>query len=420
MRWLIVCLLLSCSLFGQVNDRRRVESVVFNKQEAIKSKMENALWRFGSLHLTPVLGVKNFGYDSNVLSQEVDEQEDFQITPHAGLQSFHRINRNWIWSNQATYGYRYYFDLDRFRTPEYTAETRLYGLFRRVYMEAGAQYTRDQRRLTSEIDERVNSERLSLQMNLALQVTPRGHLILDGDFNSIDFEDSELLEGQVDGFRNLRNLERDATAVTGTYLYKMKPQFWPFFGASITTFDFDSLNNIRDNSDFTGVFIGARNEVGRRLHFDVTLGIEDLQFEGAPHLDTTVFKTESLLSYKFTRKWEGIWGAVQDPIFSTGNQFLYFVSRRVFAELGYRTRKEIQIGPRIKVGENRYLDQPFTQGGEDRKDDLLSYELVVSFPIKRSFRWEFSAGYSERDSNIDIFSYDGFTLSSEVSLKLRK
>ena len=84
MRRLVFFLLVTCLVHGQEGDRRRFTSEAFNKGEAIRNQMSLALWRKGSFHVTPVIGVRDLGYDENVFSTELERADDFSVSPEAG------------------------------------------------------------------------------------------------------------------------------------------------------------------------------------------------------------------------------------------------------------------------------------------------------------------------------------------------
>ena len=222
MRWLLLILLVSLPALGQTNDRRRYTSSVFNRGEQVRRQLEASLWRFGRLHLTPILGIKEFGYDSNVFSQEDNvATSDFTLSPELGMQSYLRLDSRWIWANKATANYLYYQDEDQLNGWEYGIESHLYGLFKRAFVDFSVRWNEDRQRITSEVDNRVISDRLEVSADIILQPLPRGFLTLSPDFYRIRYDDNA--ESAV-----LRSLERDETGMTVNYLHKVRSQFRPF------------------------------------------------------------------------------------------------------------------------------------------------------------------------------------------------
>jgi len=189
MRCSIFLLFMPLLAFAQTNDRQRPESEPIAKADALRQRVADARWRRGSFYVTPVIGIDNAGYDENVFSTESGEQGDFSVVPKVGVRTYWHLNANWIWANGVDYGYRYFLDISELRGSNYSAESRLYGLFKRIYFDMGGDYVFDQGRLNSEIDERRSSARSGFDINAIYQPVPRGYLTFSGRMESVEYDD---------------------------------------------------------------------------------------------------------------------------------------------------------------------------------------------------------------------------------------
>ena len=424
--WLVWLVMITSPILGQSNDRRRFKSDVYNKGQLVKVQAKQALWRFGSFNITPIVGLRQLGYDSNVFSAEQNEVKDFSISPEVGLSTWWRLTPTLHWMNKATYNYVYYQDLSNLRGSEYGFESRIHGIFKKSYFDTGANYRHDRQRISSEIDDRVYSDRLTLDMTLLLQPTTRGHLKIRPKLYDLVFDDNAA------DLTSFKNLERKETTIEVSYLHKIKPQFWPFVEASLQSFDFKnkivsagdpgaSTINKRDESEMSRFSVGFRNEYDRRLHYNVTVGMGSLTFDLAPEIDDDIVIIQAFANRKVTRQWDVEGDLKQEPIFSISSDYGFFVSRRIALGFGYRFRNKTRIGPEVVFGENEYTKR-FNEANiliPLRTDDFKEFNINTSIPIGNSLEWQAVVGYSKRDVNLPGQSDEGLRLSMDVVYKLK-
>lgn len=403
---LAVLLFSTVVLSAQEVDRRRFESEAFNRAEVVKDRIKNTRWKFGDFSLTPILGLSRVGYDSNVFAtQETQEQSDFSITPEIGLQSYHRFSPRWVWANRLSYKYQYYADISSLRGSEYTIESKIYGLFRRSFLEFGGGYSRENGRLNTETDQRPFLENYDAELMFSHEIKPRHTLRFQARFHDLDIRQADI-EG-------LRDLIRSELRYEASYFYKANPNYWPNLSIVRKNYDFENNSSPLQDSTFTRMTVGLRNEYRRRFHYNVSVGVEDLDFPASPQVND---KETVLLAYveqKITRRWYVRAGAQQNPIFSIFDQFNYFVNRRTYVGGGYVFRNKVQMGPVIEVGSNTY-DNPRTQDSFKREDDLSRYSVELELPFQRFYRLKVRAGWAERQSNLDSLSDEGFEIVSEI------
>jgi len=411
--WLLFFLALP-PLAGQTNDRRRFESEAYLRGRQIQNQVDQAYWRSGAFYASPTIGVRDLGYDENVFATEFQEIDDVQAAPEAGLETFLRISPIWVWANRAAYQYLYYADLEDLRGSQYDAESRLHGVFRRIYFDLGYAYRQSRLRTNSEIDDPAESQRGELDINLAWQASPRGFLEINAGLDTIDYEENASLVNQLD----FSQLERDESRLSLRWLFKQRARFWPFVGASLRRFDFKTQPNPRDDSQFAGVVLGARNPFDSRTHYNVKVGVESLSFDNADALDTEVLTTESLVRHRATRQWDVIGGLSQQPIFSGQVDYLYFLSRRAFFGVSHRFRNGFRLAPTLAIGENDY-DQALNPALTVRQDDIRSIDLNLTIPL-RQIDCNIGVSFLDRESNIPGLSDDGVRISANLLYRPRR
>lgn len=394
------------ALQAQEVDRRRFESEAFNRAEAVKDRIQRTRWKFGDFSLTPILGLSRVGYDSNVFgTEEALEESDFSITPEVGLQSYLRLSPRWFWANRVSYKYQYYADIDSLRGSEYNLQTKIYGLFKRTYVEVGGEYDRENSRLNTETDQRPFIENYQAGATISHEIKPRHTLRYKGSWSDLDISDADL-EG-------LSELLRSELRHEIGYFFKMNPNFWPNFMVITKNYDFENKSSPLHDSTFTRAMFGLRNEFRRRFHYNVVLGVEDLDFPNSSQVDGEEFVYYGYLEQKLTRQWYLRGGTRQNPIFSIFGQFNYFVNQSTYVGGGYVFRNKVQLGPVIEIGQNTY-DNPRSPDAFLREDDLERISLELELPFQRFYRLKIRAGWSERASNIPALSDEGFELLSEI------
>lgn len=424
-RTLCLALLFSSLVMAQKEDRRRVNATPFDKSKIILNAVETARWKVGSgLYFTPILGFRQLGYDNNVFSTEVNEVNDFSISPELGMVAYYRKGR-WIWENSASYDYLYYADLESLRGGEYGGETRLHGIFKKFYLDMGVDYQRDRQRLTTEIDDRVYSDRINSDINLSLQPSPRSQVNLSANLKQLNYDDQT-------GAVVFSRLEREELGLAMRYNYRLGEQFWPFLEVSRNSFDFKQIGNPNDNSTFTGLFVGLRSDRGERLTLDAKIGLQQLDFETQPALvdsiegpvldpsiqvdmDDTVLALEGFVRYRVTRRHYIEGSVLNAPLFSVSPLYSFFVSSKASMEVGIETRNRVRMGPEIVLGSNNYhAANQVPQADPLRKDDFRGLNFNVSIPIQRIFELRLSAGYIERESNQSGASTEGYQISTSM------
>lgn len=422
-----LCIMLLCSAFvsAQKEDRRRLTSTAFRKSEVVKQNISDARWRFGNLYVSPIIGLRQLGYDNNVFSTETAEVDDFSLAPQIGVQTFYRPGSRWVWENRLAYDYLYYVDLDNLRGSEYSGETRLYGMFKRAYVDFGAKYQEDRQRLNSEIKDRITSQRMNLDVNYSYQPSARTMIAFNGRMGDLDYDETE--ETQI-----FRELEREETRLSLRYHYRMKKSLWPFIEVERLDFDFKSLGNIRDDTTFDGMFLGVRTEKTRRLSLEGKAGITSMDFQDVPFesfnedgelvpdptnmidMDDDVFSMELFFRYKLSRRHYLQGSVLNAPLFSIAPGYTYFISGKQSLEFSWETRRKIRMGPEVVLGTNDYKKTYSEEGNPLREDELRGLNFNISFPLRKIFELRLSMGYLERDSNLLNASDKGYQIGSTV------
>jgi len=377
---------------AQVNDRRRQKSDVFNKRTLLETRMEQMVWRKGSWSFSPILSIGQIGYDSNLFSLPKDRAiSDFVIAPELGMNSYYRLSPKFILNLKASGRYDWYKDNDQLRNwnPNYSAS--VYSLFKRVYLEFGATYTRDQSRINSEIIARSENERMDYRFSSVFQLTPR--LFWDVGFvvNELEYIISN------DQFTTYeQNYDRFSTSL----YYKKSPSFMPFIEFNLSKTEFLG-SNVPYEVEAQAVYVGSRNERGTRLHYLAKFGMkaDDYQFlnlEEQPSTEAEDLVYQLYWKYNLTRKVFIEAGANQNVIYSLYDSYTHFLSQRILLGFGYKFKNNTELGPDIYFGKNRYQPREDLDLSEVNFD-YLSINLNLKFPILERVMLQFSVGHEDRE-----------------------
>lgn len=402
-------LCLAIPLAAQQNDRRRFESDTFSEKDRIIEAVDEAYWQLGSWFVSPRFEVGETGYDDNIFSTEAGIIDDYSTKPGLAFDTFLRLSPRWIWKNQAGYAYAYYQDLDNLRNNQLEAESRLYALFRRVYFDAGARWEQDRRRLNSEVDDRVRTERLELSSKLNTQISARGSLQFNVRAYDITIDDDEF-QSEL-----LNNLERETREYGLSYHHRFSLAWWPYLEVTRRNFTFTQRTNPRDDAQSDRALVGFRNQLEERLHFHFRLGVQALDFPAAPVADSTQLHAEAFTRYRATRQHTLELTLHRFPLFSGTSDYLYFASLRLGLNWIYQTRGGWEIGPELTIGRNDY-EKPIQPVNVLRVDDIWAARFRISVPIRQSTRLELSAGYQKRDVNLPDLSDEGLTIYLDFSV----
>lgn len=387
----VILFCLGIMIFAQDNDRRRQKSSVFNKREVLKSQMESMIWNSGAWSFSPIIGLNQIGYDSNLFSQpQGEEVSDFLVVPEIGLNTFYRFSPRWILNLKTTSQYVWYKDNEQLRGWNPNMEASLHALFKRLYVDFSASYTRDISRINSEIIARSENERTIYKITSIYQLSPR--TFLNADFSQ--YELKYVLENdQLSAYNQKDDL------ISLSLYYKKTPLFWPFIEFQTRNTDFSNREFPYEISAQT-VFIGSRNEQGKRLHYLAKVGYkqDDYTFymsEGNAKLQADDIVYQIYTRYDLTRQMYFEAGTNQNVIYSYYNEYTHYLSKRILLGLGYKLKNGVEIGPDIYFGSNDYKAREGYEQSE-RAYDYISSNLNISFPIMPKVKLQVTFGFEDR------------------------
>jgi len=395
-------LLIAPMAWGQVNDRARYRSSEYDQRASLMQTINASMFRWGRLWLTPQLGISSLGYDSNVFSSS-DEVGDVTASPKVGLKTFFQVSKRWFWGNNASVNYLWYEDTD-LGDEQISADSHFYGYFKRVLLAFGGDYRDSFNRVNSEVSQKIKNQSHKFDVHATILLSKRAYLKLEGS--------DEELEYEIDGIESLS--DRELQKVSGNLLYQVSPVFWPFVEVSMQESD---LILRTQHVESTQVTVGFRNNFSREFHYNLQVGLADIEANNDTVTTTTDEVTvQSFGKYQFRSRWYLEAGYNQWVNVSNSPGFPYYLSNRILFGIGYKTPRGFEIGPDVYFGTNEYT-APFAEEIETREDDFASANLNFKIPIRNTkFNWRLVFGYEERSSE-EFNDYDGYYVFTDVDYR---
>ncbi|PIE02696.1 MAG: hypothetical protein CSA81_05945 [Acidobacteria bacterium] len=388
--FLLILLIAGTVSFAQMNDRKRQESEVFNKREKITSSIKDTRWHWGPLSSTFEANLGQIGYDSNIFSSiDGEELGDFVVSPRVGLKSFLRFSPHFIAKFHTQGQYVWYKDLDHLRDwyPDNTVA--FYGLFKRVYFELSYSSAKDRIRTNSELIERNENRRTIFSFDSMFQISPRFFVNLSASESEKEYtQKSEHFENNNSFF----------SKQTLTLTYQKHVRFWPFIEIGRMEAEFKNRVVPQVSESYT-LFLGARNQKGRRWHYLIKMGQKNDEYEfqlGSAsvtrEMDDWTYQLYS--SYKVKRHISVEAGINQNAIYSYLDGYTHFLSQRFLLGFHYRFKNDFELNPDLYVGTNKY--QPLPEY-ESKSYDYQSINLNFKIPFGNNSKINYTVGYENRE-----------------------
>ena len=176
--------------WGQ-NDRSRYRSAVFDRKSYLESKIESALWRAGRWSFDPSFGVRETGYDSNVLSEsDLQKVDDYQAAPFVGINAVYRASGIWAWEADTKLSYNWFKELDYLNDIDLDASSKIHFMLRRAYASISYSQRESIARPNSEIDQRATNQNQSAGLDLSVQISPKVTVNFEARHTEFEFTES--------------------------------------------------------------------------------------------------------------------------------------------------------------------------------------------------------------------------------------
>jgi hypothetical protein len=388
-------------------------------QAEVDSVVEDSVWTFGPLRLTPQIRL-GAGYDSNSLSSATTPVDDFAATVAPGIRIATPMGNRAIIDVFQELGFVYYQQVEGLR--DVSTVTRIGGTVggRRVLFRIEDEFLGGNDRPTSEFD--VPAERRSNELRAALEVALGNKNLLTTSYryNRYDYEDIV-----VDPLRTIDLLNR----VTQTYGLRLTRRLTAKTSAamegSYEMMDFEEAASLRDGHAFMGsaglifnpktnvrgeAWLGYRQmlpEFPEQPEYQGIIGSVDVQTRLGERLDVTTLYSRDTLPSVVRGNW-------------------YFIEHRFGGAVDVYVTRSFYVSPGATFGRNNY-PRPTTFVDEDGQlveepieDRFDIYSLSFNYRMGDLWTASLQGNYLDRESNFRPFSKDRFYLSFGISTEITK
>jgi len=232
-----------------------------------------------------------------------------------------------------------------------------------------------------------------------------------------------------DYFRQEKLDDRDQTDLTGRVYYRVMPKTRLFFEASYSMIEyqeeFATSNNQRADSDVSNYSVGATWTATAKTKGSAQVGYMKKEFDS--NADDDRFEDFSGTSWKVAVEWKPIPRSIIDIY--TGR---YTGDTTGIHSGAVQDTQDFSVNwrhnwmPRVSTMAGLYLAQTDYPGGtraelglDDRSDDLINFDLGVSYQFIKWASVTAGVSFTERDSNLDGDDYDRnlYYLTLKAALK---
>src|SRR3990172_2679330 len=388
-------------------------------QTEVDTAVEQSLWKWGPLRLTPQIRFGS-GYDSNSLSSPAVPIDDFAATIAPGLRVVTPMSNRAVLEFYPELDFVYYHRVEALR--DIFNVTRLGGVVggRKLLFRIQDEFRNGKTRPTSEVD--IPAERRSNVLRASLEVAlGTKHLLTTTYRNSRDqYEDlvvdplrsTELLNRteHTYGLRLSRYLTAKTTAVVE---------------GSFQTLDFDEEAALRDGHAYMGsagfIFNPKSNVRGQALlgykqmlpespelpEYRGAIGSVDVQMRLGERLDVTTLYSLNTLPSVVRDNW-------------------VFVEHRFGGAVDVYLTRSFYVRPGATFGRNNY-PRPTTLINDDGQvveepieDRFDIYSLGFNYRMGELWTAKLEGNYLDRESNFRPFTKDRFYLTFGISTSITK
>ncbi len=215
--------------------------------DLFKDGIERALWRIGPLRLTPILEVRNVSYVARVAvsdSQQTSDKGDLTATGGVGIRGYLRNGSKILWSTFARSDYVWWRSFEEKRRLNLSYGGVVEGKFNRLRLSLAANSLREQRYVSSELEQPIDvaTDSLSFSSNLKLS----GRLSAYAAARVGRTRNSDSLSPDLD--RDVRRLNRSQWSVGGGVAAEIRRWLRLRIGLARSGADFDLSEGDRSNT----------------------------------------------------------------------------------------------------------------------------------------------------------------------------
>ena len=388
-------------------------------QTEVDSVVEESLWKWGPLRLTPEIRF-GAGYDTNGLSSPATPVDDLAATIAPGIRVATPMGNRAVLDVFQELDFVYYHQVESLR--DVFNVTRIGGTVggRRVLFRVAEEFRGGKTRPTSEFD--VPAERRSNALRAALEVALGKKHLLTTSYRYDRFKYQDIV---VDPLRTIELLNRSAQTYGLRLTRRLTAKTSAAIEGSYQTMDFDEGASLRDGHAFMGsagllfapktnlrgeAWLGYKQmlpEFPEQPEYRGLVGSVDVKTRLGERLDVTTLYSRDTL-----------------PSVVRGNWF--FIEHRFGGAVDVYVTRSFYVSPGATLGRNNY-PRPTTgvdEEGllvEDRIEDRFDiYSLSLNYRMGRLWTATLQGNYLDRESNFRPFTKDRFYLSFGISTEITR
>ena len=374
-----------------------------------------ARMQIGPFYLTPVIGVKNLGFDTNVFNTVEDPKTDFTATVGPEIDVFVPISRVAV-SVKSVTDFVYFHTFASERSINEDLVVRGEVPIRRLTLFAENSYLNTRERPSFEIDERSRRVENLVEVGVSVDLARKLSVQVSGRQASIEYDADEVFQGS-----NLaEQLNRDSRTAAVALNYQLTPITILVLTGAVTATRF-RLSPVRDSDSYSivpGVEFNPQGLISGSAH----VGFRNFVGLDAALPDYTGPVATVDLMYRL------LGSTVIGVTVERNIDYSFEVDRPYYVVLGYGGSVRRQLGGRfdVEVAAHQHMAEYRVLGAEAEQnttsglvDTTRNYSLSIGYRLNRGARFSVDLSYWERRSNERAFrNYQGFRLGSNVTYGL--
>ena len=363
---------------------------------SLEYAVRQAVLKIGPFRLRTILVLSNAGYDSNVYRTAANPVKDYSVTAGPAFYLYLPIRKKIIFSIYESPQYVYFFETKRERTWNQYSSAQVSIALERLFLSAGAGYSKAREIWNTEIDIRPQRTERSLKGDALWQVSRKTSFQLGFRESKFDYEDLSL------GFSNIKQiLNRTERYLNGSLYLQLTGKIRGGVEYELGRFDFQSPESPR-NSESQAVYGKIDLAPVGRISGSVRIGVKDFRLRSGPGSDFRGLAGDGDISIKLGQnvKLRGTYG--RDVQFSTWFGYAYFIENRAGAGVSFYPFRKIRLDYDYISGDNYYPMASLTGEGPsaERTDRNRTHRVGLYFRLKERIAFGVSMNWWQRDSTL--------------------
>jgi hypothetical protein len=380
-------------------------------QERLEREVQAARYHLGPVRIAPMVGFRDVAYVRDLLATG-DARSDVTATVGAGFRAYLRTGRKVTWIAQALPEYVWWQKRSEARRLNLSGGLETVFLFNRLTIDAAVSRLEQQRLVTPEVPELVNSASNLGRLDAELELSP----VLRPFVSARQARQEGLVEDRVDepAVERIALLDRDEQVMRAGLHWYPREDWMIGLGVERSKTDFDSPTLDSSNEGTSPVLellidrprfyvrsdLAARSltatEGSRFVDYDGVTGSISLNLVPRSRLETWLY-------------------ASREINYSVLSDYPYLQDQRLGLSLGIGAGERIRFRAFAETGSNDYT--ALSPAAPERKDDLTAYGGAVRFLLTEALELSLQVLRLELDSNLP--NQDRSYTSGGLSVTLR-